>query len=331
MVKKTRKNIGKSRRQRGHNRTKKNTKRQSRLKRGGENSQQYQILLIRHGFSKANYNNYGPESRLRSEASIRLRRNVENTQGKTGGTKQPGLLKQLGGFGKHAYMKDPPLDSQGVIESEAAGEKLRDRSGDNDFVLCSAMKRSIETALFMFPGKKVVVCPFLAENTGLSGRAAKIIGANRENTISDKYTDQLKNFEDRFNSLNNTDKYVSHRDTINRVYYAKGSIKNDSGKYTKDAGKGDIQKFLWWLNSEGIKGNKLQISSQGNRDIPEFIINPREPIPIVTHSHTISRFIPKKVKLANNQVIRATVNVGTENIEIKKGPCSLFKGYQHKK
>jgi len=229
-------------------------------------------------------------------------------------------------------MKDPPLDSQGVKESEATGEKLGDRSGNNDFVLCSAMKRSIETALFMFPDKKVVVCPFLAENTGLSGRAAKIIGANRENTISDKYTDQLKNFEDRFNSLNNTHKYESHLNTINRVYYANGSIiKNNSGKYTKDAGKGDIQKFLWWLNSEGNIGDKLQISSQGTRVIPEFIINPEEPIPIVTHSHTISRFIPKKVKLANNQVIRATVNVGTENIEIKNGPCSLFKGYQHKK
>ena len=329
MVKKTRKNIGKSRRQRGHNRTKKNTKRQSRLKRGGANSKTYEIFLVRHGFSKANYNNYGPESRLRSEASMRLRRNVEKTPGKTGGTKQPGILKQLGGFGKHAFMKDPPLDSQGVKESEATGEKLGDRSGNNDFVLCSAMKRSIETALFMFPNKNVVVCPFLAENTGLSGRAAKIIGANRENEISDKYTDQFKNFQNRYNSLNNKEKYRSHEDTTNRVYYAKGSIKNDSEKYTKDAGKGDIQKFLWWLNSEGIKEDKLQISGQGTRDIPEFTIKSGEPIPIVTHSHTISRFIPKKVKLANNQVIRATVNVKTENIKIKEGPCSLFKGYRH--
>jgi hypothetical protein len=365
MIKKTRKNTGKTRKNTGKTRKntgklRKNTgkmrirnanckqrkrlrtyKKKTRIKRASNTKRKYngtnnsikprsnkggnsgtenpplKMLLIRHGFSHANFKNYGPQSRIISEESRLVRRMNEEE-------KTSSVEEQKGGVNlTHGYIFDPPLDEQGVLESEAAGIEIANdpRFGSNNFVLCSAMKRSIETALFMFPNKMVIVCPFLAENTGNKGRVARFFGANQENQVSAGFKSrtvdkQLENLANRVNSTKNNQFDVDNMKR--RVGYAPLTTRNN--KYTKEAGEGNINLFINWFNTI-FKTWFLD----GRGDGQENVLDLTQPIPIVTHSHTISSFLQGKVKIANNQVISVTSYVNPITF------CTLFKGYRHKK
>ena len=337
------------------------------------------FILIRHGFSKANYANYNTSQNPRfidpgSEiAKNQLDENPRNNYNNDtlfadiinkGGGKLGKKIKKVGKKIKkikHVTMLDPPLDEQGVIESHIANTELKNNLGNDiydsiKYVICSAMKRAIETALFMFPDKDIIVCPYLIENVGKGG------GVARDNQVSNPLT-QLTHHSARIKFLypsnNNKQKKtgaqlltaniqnyntlitMNHVDNQNRIYYAPDTLKSEN-TYSSKAKQGNINDFMIWYKQDEIQ-DYFKNWRNGDKLTKGFVnnfsnsIGVAEYIPIVSHSHTIAHYLknlpectndlhPQNIALANNQAILVEYND-------KYGWCydTLFKGYVHKK
>ena len=341
------------------------------------------FILIRHGFSKANYANYNTSQNPRfidpgSEiAKKQLDENLENNYNNDtlfadiinkGGGKVGKKIKKVGKKIKkikHVTMLDPPLDEQGVIESHIANTELKNNLKNNlgndiydsiKYVICSAMKRAIETALFMFPDKDIIVCPYLIENVGKGG------GVARDNQVSNPLT-QLTHHSARIKFLYpsnnnmqtntgtqlltaniqnyNTSITMKHVDNQNRIYYAPDTRKSEN-TYSSKAKQGNINDFMIWYKQDEIQ-DYFKNWRNGDKLTKGFVnnfsnsIGVAEYIPIVSHSHTIAHYLknlpectndlhPQNIALANNQAILVEYND-------KYGWCydTLFKGYVHKK
>jgi len=267
----------------------------------------FEISWIRHGFSKANERNY--ESRPGYNAT-------------------------------HILIKDPPLNERGVIQSIDKGEELRNGNFDiarSGIVLCSAMKRAIETALFMFPAPaKIIVCPYLSETGGYM---------ERDNKISSTKTRQLKNLGERIDiakahalthvrdnySYNSAQNFIEEE--RNRIDY-RLVLEADKNSFKQIAKESDIPKFLEWFHHSDQTDLRFALNIDNT-------INPTH-IPIVSHSHLISDYIKNtfkkdgdaikglKEKIDNNGVVKIGYTDTNGIYKPTSKLCSLMEGYRNK-
>ena len=256
---------------------------------GGNNATDITVLWIRHGFSKANKAGY-----------------VEGNWF----TKKRGLINQI-------MIKDPQLSEEGIRQSTERSIILNDKITSSlnstvKVVFCSAMRRSIATALLMFANDvTVIVCPFLIEK-----------GRTLDNTIYSSPEKQQPLIGNTVDTVDSNNDYV-----FGRINYTHVCNKHDKS-FTSDAKKSNIPKFLSWLSSKNCLTAK--IAAQGGV------------IPVVSHSKLISKYIkdmnknnPIVEKLDNNGAIKIEyeLNCDGDSYNPKKNiePCCLIEGYRNKK
>jgi broad specificity phosphatase PhoE len=116
----------------------------------------------------------------------------------------------------HKLCKDPSLTEFGKLTSSELANML---SFEPDLILSSVLLRSIETALYMFPTKSIVVVPHLSEN---------LFGLDNTVSTIDRHKLILKNNFDRVD-------YQFVRNKANPNYFS-----NDSQLPS-------FEKFLHWL------------------------------------------------------------------------------------
>ena len=316
------------------------------------------ILWIRHGFSKANALTYG----IRQQGHNKLAR----TAWRAGEYKKYAMSRASAIANpkfSHMGIWDSPLDSLGVNESVTHGAELIQKLGGTEkipFILCSAMKRAIETAIFMFPDNTIPIIPvpFLKETTKVDIKKIKtkidtgII--QRDNTLSDNITRQTQNLHKRLEMArrpllkNSTAKmrklYVGDVVIPNdpfdvttmqgRIIYNFVRKSGDHNKFTDNAKNGsNIDKVLEWFHS-----NILNIYRTAHT-----LPSPDDIIPIVSHSQLISAYIKSKTgkieKMHNNEVIKTKYTSDTNQPGYKSTyvladtdnfGCRLVKGTNHK-
>ena len=74
-------------------------------------------------------------------------------------------VQDVGGWQKylHTLVKDPLLTDTGISNAKAVGTYLKEQEIQVDLVLCSNLKRAMETALYLFPRHEVISVPYIGE------------------------------------------------------------------------------------------------------------------------------------------------------------------------
>lgn len=191
------------------------------------------LIFIRHGFSCANQIKH-----------------------------QQGLWDQY----KRFLMTDPPLSDQGVADCVVLKDHFHHLLSHVDFVMCSPMIRATETAMLLFPFRKVEMVPFIKEISSLP------FGIQRENEMIAIKEQKQWFHESSRQSLYSASQYLSYQHVLN---------KQNKHQFSSEAQTTNLYLFFQWLMS-WLKYNNL------NEVHPKKeIIN----IAIVSHSHTISKLL----------------------------------------
>ena len=135
------------------------------------------IYYIRHGFSCANL--YHDKNLDMSKIKIAIKKYI-----------------------------DAPLSDLGIRQSKQLVNKLK-----VDLIICSPLLRAIQTAYYMFPGKQIIICPYIIEKQHEIGD--KLMSYKRKISILKKkfqnvdYT-LLRHIDIEKSSLNKFEKFIGN-------------------------------------------------------------------------------------------------------------------------
>ncbi len=197
---------------------------------------------------------------------------------------------------KRLIFTDPPLTQVGLTNGRAQAREPSVRRIKPDLVLSSTLVRAVETALTVFPGKRVSVAPFVKE-VGWGGE-------NAPSTVSYQH------------AIIKADVKVP----VDRVDYRFVTVP-DSDQL--DRSSGDLSKFLLWLQNHLPTLMYLNRVATGKRSIN---------VAVVSHGTYMRNFLSSAGREQgpfNGATVKLALSYGRDGV--LRGPVPKLKSFRSKR
>lgn len=225
----------------------------------------------------------------------------------------------------HKYVEgDPALTRTGVLQSQRAASYAE--TINPHFVFTSVLCRAQQTALFMFPGKEVIVAPHLKERNNPVDRGLS-------SSDNKPFRDIITQYEKRHNFLS--------KEQLARLSYSRGVLKKDMPcQYTDEAvdTSGDMRRFLGefllpWIGLHGgdIPDHSVRVAVVCHGKILQDFFKPIPPSRRSLVERVRQRFVSATTPSVHNNTILKVVAATADQLLFPTTPETIFRGYIYHK